>query len=457
MPSSFRDPSGFVFLIDGVLYRQVNRAGGEDYDRLMESGLYSRLVRDGLLVAHEEVDSREAWCEGAHRVLRPEPVPFVSYPYEWSFSQLKDAALATLRIQREALDHGMSLKDCSGYNIQFRGSRPVLIDTLSFERYVEGRLWAAYGQFCRHFLAPLALMSYVDARLSQLLRAHVDGIPLDLASSLLPFASRLRLSLLWHIHLHGRNARRFADRPIDTGRYWLSKTRLTALVDSLGSAISGLRWRPRGTGWSDYYAGTSYSPQAFEEKARLVAQSLEAIRPTPRIVWDLGANTGLFSRLASRRGIHTVSFDADHACVEESYRRGAEAGETHLLPLWLDLANPSPGLGWAGEERTSLVDRGPADAVMALALVHHLAIGNNLPQARIAGFLSRVSRWLIIEFVPREDSQVRRLLANRADIFQGYTQQAFDAHFGEHFEVVRRVGIGDSQRTLYLMRRREAA
>ena len=446
---SFRDPSGFLFTEDGLLFRQVNASYRADYDHLMASGLYRALVDAGLLVAHEEVSLDYGRTEDAYRVIKPQEVPFVSYPYEWCFSQLKDAALATLRIQKAAMDYGMTLKDGSAYNIQFLGTRPALIDTLSFERYREGQIWVAYRQFCQHFLAPLALMSYRDVRLSQLLRVYIDGIPLDLASKLLPVRSRVKFSLLSHIHLHAKSQERFADSAVDTRGRGMSKMGFLGLVDSLESTIRGLKWRPAGTEWGDYYEDTNYTEEAREHKRRLVAEYLEEIGPES--VWDLGANTGLFSRVASERGVRTVAFDVDPAAVETNYVQCASQGETNLLPLVLDLTNPSPGLGWAGEERMSLVARGPADAALALALVHHLAISNNLPFSRIAEFFSRICRYLVIEFVPKRDSQVQRLLTTREDIFTDYTEEAFEAAFGERFGIRRCERVSGSERSLYLM------
>lgn len=454
LPSSFRDPSGFMFVSDGLLYRQVNRAYAQNYDHLMSSGLYQELVGSNLLISHEEVADVYPARGQAHRVLKHELIPFVSYPYEWSFSQLKHAALATLRIQKRALDFGMSLKDCSAYNIQFSKGKPVLIDTLSFERYREGEPWIAYRQFCRHFLAPLALMSCRDVRLNQLLRVHIDGVPLDLASSLLPFWTRLRFSLLSHIHLHARSERHFASRQVDLTRRKVSRTPLLALIDNLESAINGLKWRPRGTEWAGYYGATSYSGEALDHKRQLVGEFLDDVNPSPKIVWDLGANTGLFSRIASDRGIHTVSLDVDPACVEVNYLWSVEKRETMILPLLNDLTNPSASIGWANEERMSLVDRGPADAVLALALIHHLAISNNVPLGMIAEFFSRICQSLIIEFVPKNDWQVRRLLATRTDIFDRYDQRSFELEFGEYFTVLRTEAIKDTDRILYLMERR---
>ena len=451
---SFRDPSGFLFVEDGSIYRQVNAVYRENYDHLMESGLHNALVDSGLLVPHHEVGLDLAKTDEAYKILQPELVPFVSYPYEWCFSQLKDAALVTLQIQKTALDLGMTLKDASAYNIQFMDGKPVLIDTLSFEKYREGQAWAAYRQFCQHFLAPLALMSHSDIRLNQLLRTYIDGVPLDLASSLLPFRTRFTFSLLSHIHLHARSQKHFADRTVDTSRRRMNRTSFLGLIDNLESAVKKLKWRSQGTDWASYYEDATYSEDALKKKKQLVGEFLDKV--SPNIVWDLGANIGWFSRLASDRGVLTISFDVDPACVEQNYLESVRKRETSILPLLLDLTNPSPNIGWANEERMSLLERGPADTVLCLALMHHLAISNNLPFGMLADFLAKICDSLIIEFVPKTDPQVQRLLATREDIFSGYTQQAFGDEFGQRFTMQASAQIGDSQRTLHLMTRRQA-
>ena len=449
---SFRDPNGFVFWQDGSLYRQVNTSYKDNYEHLMESGLYEVLVTDGLLVPHEEVNIEFPLPDLAHKAIRPELIPFISYPYEWCFSQLKDAALTTLKIQKTSLDFGMSLKDCSAYNIQFRKGRPVLIDTLSFDKYREGRPWVAYRQFCQHFLAPLALMSHKDIRLNQLLRIYIDGIPLDLASSLLPVHTRLMFSLLSHIHLHARSQKRFAEKTIDTKRYKLGQLSFQGIIYSLESAVRKQKWQPPGMGWANYYQDTNYTSGALAHKRQTVAEFIDKIDPST--VWDLGANVGMFSRLASDKGILTVSFDVDSATVESNYRECVRREETDILPLVLDLTNPSPGSGWGNEERLSLTERGPVDCVLVLALIHHLAISNNVPFNRMADFLGDIGQSLIIEFIPKSDSQSQRLLRAREDIFPDYTRQRFEREFERYFKIERGVGIRDSQRILYLMRRR---
>ena len=452
--SSFRDPGGFLFTREGVLYRQVNQVCAEDYTRLMDSGLYEKLVKAGLLIPHTESDTQPADDKWAFKVLCPEVVPFISYPYEWSFGQLQDAALVTLSIQKRALRLGMSLKDASAYNIQFYKGKPVLIDTLSFEIYKEGEPWVGYRQFCQHFLAPLALMAYRDVRLSQLLRVYIDGVPLDIASQLLPGRTRWNLGLSPHIHLHARAQKYFADVSVNDarGKRKMSKEALLGLIESLRSSIRKLEWKPGGTEWADYYSDNNYTGSAFEHKKVLVGDWLSKL--APKIIWDLGANTGVFSRIAAETGAYVISSDIDPAAVEANYRLVKESNQGDLLPLVLDLTNPSPSLGWENRERDSFLQRGPADVVLALALVHHLAISNNVPLERVAEFLSGCGEWLIVEFVPKSDSQVQKLLRSRVDIFKEYTHSGFESAFGQWFTIQASSLVRDSERWLFLMRRK---
>lgn len=452
-PASFRDPAGFVFTREPVLYRQINEAGRADYERLTGSGLYDSLVKSGDLVAHEEVDAALSPDGRAYRVIRPERVDFISYPYEWSFSQLKDAALLILRLQKAAMAHGMGLKDATPYNVVFSNGRPVWIDTLSFETQRAGQPWVAYRQFCQMALAPLALMSYVDIRLQHLLRTNIDGVPLDLASTLLPAGTRLRPGLLMHVHMHATAQRRVKDAASSHGRAkTFSATALSGIVDSLAGTVTRLEWRQAETEWGNYYEATNYTDAAFAHKREIVQAAIERLAPAR--VWDLGANDGTFSRLASERGIPTIAFDVDPLAVEKNYRRVKQASERHILPLLLDLTNPSAGYGWANEERDALADRGPADLALVLALVHHLAISHNVPLERIADYLARLARAIVIEFVPKSDSQVQRLLASRVDIFDAYTQEGFEQAFSTRFMIDQTIPVRDAARTIYVMRRR---
>jgi hypothetical protein len=451
LSASFRDPSGFLFSKNGILYRQINLAYSKDYARLMDSELYEKLVKANLLIPHVETDLS---AETTFKVIQPERVPFISYPYEWSFSQLKDAALATLSIQKRAMKLDMSLKDASAYNIQFIRGKAMLIDTLSFEIYKEGEPWVAYKQFCQHFLAPLALMSCRDVRLSQLLRVYIDGVPLDLASGLLPAKTRFNFGLLTHIHIHASAQKRYSDKAVDlqASKGRMSRQALTGLIESLQSTIKKLTWQPAGTEWGDYYEKTNYTDLAFEHKRQLVKEW--AVEKKPMVVWDLGGNTGVFSRAAAASGSVAVSFDIDPAAVEQNYRTVKAKKEQNILPLVLDLTNPSPALGWNNAERDSFGDRGPADMVLALAVIHHLAISNNVPLPQLASFFSGCCKWLVIEFVPKSDSQVQKLLTSREDIFPNYTREGFEAAFSARFKIHKSESVRDSERTLYLMETR---
>ena len=444
--SSFRDPSGSVFYKGNKVFRQINKSYKKEFVLFLSSGLKKYLEKKGLLIKSAIVDDN---------VLEVQKILFISYPYEWSFSQLKDAALLTLEIQKESLKFGMSLKDASSYNIQFYNGKPIFIDLLSFEKYEEGKPWVAYRQFCQHFFAPLALMANTDERLSQLLKVYIDGIPLDLASKLLPAKTWLDMAFLMHIHVHAKTQSKYADKADKVKKYQgkLDKNALLQILDNLENKIKKLNWKNESTEWGDYYLFTNYSKQAFDNKKKIVSNFLKSISPKAKIVWDLGANTGEFSRIAISQGAYTVAFDIDPLAVERNYLIQKKNNENKLLPLQLDLTNPSSGIGWAGIERKSLINRGPADCIFALALIHHLAITNNVPLLHIAKFMSKISDNLIIEFVPKDDSNAKKLLILRKDIFVDYSKEKFENEFSKYFKIIKQDKVGNSKRTLYLMKK----
>jgi hypothetical protein len=449
--SSFRDPSGFLFTEGGRLLRQINPGYREDYDFLMKSGLYEKLLEKKFLVPHKEIKDPPGYSQPFYKVIEPERIGFISYPFEWSFSQLKDAALTTLRIQKIALEHGMTLKDSSAYNIQFKYGSPVLIDTLSFEIYREGKPWSAYRQFCQHFLAPLALMRFTDIRLNQLLKCHLDGIPLDLASKLLPFKTKLRFPLLMHIHLHAKAQKKYGNKGSASAKIQIKRSNLIALTDSLIALVQKQVLQNQDTEWGKYYTFTNYSASSFNHKKETITGFLK--NTVTRTLWDLGANTGEFTQLASQSGIDCIAFDIDPMAIETYYIKVKQERITNVLPLIMDLTNPTPSIGWNNEERMSLSERPHPDTILALALIHHLAISNNLPFAKVAEFLSELCQNLVIEFVPKTDSQVKKLLESRRDIFTGYNEENFKKEFSVFFTIIARERIHDSDRVLFLMKK----
>ncbi len=451
-PGSYRDPSGFVFRRDGVLYRQINASFADDWRALESSGLAADLIERRLLVPHRPASLELAPEDGAIAVIQPHEISFISYPYEWSFSQLKDAALLTLEAQSRAGERGMTLRDASAYNVQFQAGRPILIDTLSFERAAPDAPWKPYRQFCEHFLAPLALMAHRDGRLGLLLRDYIDGIPLDLAAALLPRGTRWSPGLAAHVHLHARAQRRHAD----DGEFaapravTMRESRRLALLDHLRRTVEGLKVSAGGTEWADYADRTSYSAAGTASKEAIVRRLLEEIGL--KRAWDVGANTGRYSAIAADAGYEVLALDIDWAAVERHYVALRTSGEARILPLLADIAEPSPAIGWENEERASLLARANADVVVGLALVHHLAIGRNVPLSMVSRLMARLAPNLVLEWVPKEDPMVRRLLAAREDIFDDYHVDGLRAAFCRDFEIVEEAPVDDSPRILFRMR-----
>ena len=450
--SSFRDPSGNIFFQNGTLFRRVNPSYFPQYEALKNSGLYDELIKFNALIPHKEIQKNENEI-----LIQPEEIPYISYPYEWSFGMLKDAALLTLKIHRRAMKHDLILKDASAYNIQFRKGQAVLIDTLSFDFYEEGEAWGAYGQFCRHFLAPLLLMREKDIRLNRLLSLFIDGVPLDLAKELLGGKGGFfaRQHITWHsksIEKHETDGRKklfnFGNKKIK-----ISRSQHLALIESLIRGIEAMTLKNVITEWGDYYAHTNYTPEAGEDKKRIVKEFLNLIQPES--TWDLGANDGTYSRLALDFNFsNVVAFDIDPVAVERNYQSVKKTQES-MLPLVLDLTNPSPGIGFANQERKTIDARKKTDCVMALAVIHHLAISNNLPLEMLAKWFATLSKNLIIEFVPKEDSQVQILLATRRDIFPDYNQECFEKIFSEYFTLKKKENVQGSKRVIYCFERKE--
>jgi hypothetical protein len=452
-PASYRDPSGFVFRRDGILYRQINRRFAADWDAFGASGLYDDLVAHRLLIPHEPVSAGLAESSDALAVIKPIPVPLITYAYEWSFSQLRDAALATLEAQDRALARGMILRDASSDNVQFVDGRPILIDSLSFEALDAARPWIGYRQFCQHFVAPLALMAYRDQRLALLMRDFPDGIPLDLASALLPGRTRLNPGIAAHLHLHAR-----AQRVAGQGQSRKSRatphmglTRHRALVDHLRRVISGLKARDKPTPWSGYTLRTSYSEEAAASKAAIARELFGRVEPG--VLWDIGANDGAFSAIAAECGHRVVALDTDPLAVDRHYLNLRAAQDHRVLPIVGDIAAPSPATGWALQERASLLSRCNADVIVALALIHHVVIARNVPLGHFSQLLACLAPHVILEFVPKDDPQVEAMLRDRLDIFHDYHLDGLLRALAADFVVVEQRPISGSRRTLLVLRR----
>ena len=454
---SFRDPSGQVFESDGEIYRNVFGPGVSDFEAARDAGIYEQLIETGLLIPHEEVDPGTLTPEEAVYCLRHPRLPMVSYPWEWPFSLLKDAALIHLEAMKTLVPLGFWLRDASVFNVQFDGDGIRLIDTLSIGRRVPESPWVAYGQFCGHFLAPLALAAYGDVRTLSLWRGNIDGYALDLVSKMLPFWRRYRPGIFMHLTLHAR-AQGMADKKEDIGKKKqgdnpkISDRSLLGIVHSLRRTIEGIKWKRTSEIWDEYADIRTYASEDVSRKSEYVEKVVKRLKP--EVVWDLGSNTGEFSLIAASHGAFVVSIDGDSGCTEYLYQKVAgDKGVKGVLPLTMDLANPSPGLGWDSQERLSLRDRGPADLIFALALVHHLVLSCCVPLGMIAEWFAGLGEHLLVEFVPEDDPMVQKLLRNRSDQHLPYGLDVFKSSFGNFFHFVDHMALQNG-RTLFLCRRR---
>ncbi len=440
--SSFRDPSGYIFYKDDNVYRKINKCYLDVFKKFNSSELCQELLEDKMLIKHEIIEEKKDSI-----ILKVDKVPFINYPYEWCFSELKDAALLTLKIERECLNHGFTLKDASAYNIQFIGCKPIFIDTLSFDIYTEGTAWLAYGQFCRHFIAPLLLMSKVDERLNSLLKNYIDGIPIDLAKNILKNRGGL---IAWeHIVLHDNSIKK--NNKKSTSNVVLSKKNLLNFIDMMIRQIESLKAKSIDTEWEYYYDNTNYSDISFKQKQDLVSEFLDKININKdEIVFDMGANDGTFSRIALNKNAYVLAMDIDINAVNRNYTN-LRFKSDRMLPLLFDFNNPSPSIGFDLRERKSLKERIKPKCVLSLALIHHICISNNVSFDDYFHSISDMGEYLIIEFVPKDDSKVIELLETRNDIFTDYDVENFEKCASNYYTIIEKKEITDSKRILYLM------
>jgi hypothetical protein len=444
-PSSYRDPAGFIFTSNAIIYRQVNLEYKKNYECLKGSGLYEHLVKEGMFIPHQEIKTNFTGDKDWYITLEPENIPFISYPYEWSFDMLKDAALLTLTLMEKSIQRGMILKDATPYNIQFHKGKMVFIDTLSFDVYDETKPWIAYRQFCENFLAPLSLMHYSQMPLSPLFLSYPEGVPLQIAAALLPWKTKLNLHLHLHIHLNSRVSN---NKKTDKEVKPFSKQKLSHILSSLRTAIVSFNLNYKGTWWN-YYEEAEQRNEYLISKKTLIETWLS--QATYKTAFDAGANDGTFSELLAKHKLFVISGDNDHFAINELYKRVKGSG-TSIHPVITDLSNPGPAIGFNNDERSALIERINVDVVVALAVIHHLSIGKNIPFEKAVAFFHHLGKDLIIEFAPKEDEKVKVMLQQKEDIYNWYTQSVFEEAFSTHYQILKKENIPGSIRTLYLMK-----
>ena len=453
---SFRDRSGHVFLKNGRILRSVSPYAAEDFQFVRGSGLLDDLVRSKRLLPFQLVDPdilRDSGERPVH-VLEHPRLDHVSYPYEWPFPVLKAAALLHLDIHLTALERGVNLSDASAYNIQFKGTEPVFIDHLSFRRYQEGEYWAAHRQFCESFLNPLLLRSECGVAPNDWYRGRLNGISVTDMSRLLPLKSKFSWNVLSHVVLQARfqksGDQRSAERSL--ARRKLPLSALVRILEAMRKWIEKLQ--PTDTGntvWQTYSQNSGYADDDFSTKAAVVTDFVKTMRP--ELVWDMGCNTGEFSKLALEAGARAViGYDSDQGALENAYTRARVEG-LNLLPLYLDVTNPPPDQGWDETERKGIFSRARADGVLALALVHHIAITHNVPLERVIDWLVKLAPAGVIEFVPKQDDMVKKLLSLRDDIFHDYSPELFIHHLRARARIARKETLPRSGRILVIYQR----
>jgi len=401
-----------------------------------------------LLIPHKETDRSKD-----HIIITPEPIPFITNPYEWSFEQYKEAALLTLRLQKFALSKGYILKDASAYNITFHKGKPILIDTLSFDFYEEGTPWRGYKQFITHFFGPLILAKYHGTEIFKMMQTHIDGIPLSLISPMLPLKTKLNPIIQTNIHLLAKmEAKHQEDYDGETKMITLSRKAQNNILQSLFDHIKKLKIKST-TEWGDYYTKTNYEQNAFDYKKTLIRNWVKELQPE-RVI-DLGGNDGTFARTIQDLVKHLIVTDIDATAIDQNHKHILENKEDNMLTFVSDLLQPAPGIGFQNTERNSLIDRLKSykpDVVMALALIHHIALSGNVPFEKTARFLSLFAKDLIIEFPKREDSWVASLLKRKREFiahFDFYNQHQFEKDFAIYFELIKKESIPETARIMY--------
>ncbi len=451
--ASFRDPSGSLFYDQDVLRRSIQPIYFSQYVALKERGFFDSLIQKKLLIPHTETS-----VSYEEIIITPEKIPFVTNPYEWSFEQYKQAALLTLKIQKYALSKGFILKDASAYNITFHKGKPILIDTLSFDFYKENTPWRAYKQFITHFLGPLVLSKYHGAEMLKMMQTYIDGLPVQLISSLLPSKTRLSSILYPNIHLLAKLEHKYNnDYKNEAKSGNLSKKAHENILTSLYDYISKLKQKKQSE-WVDYYSKTNYNSEAFLNKKKLVKDWILQLETNSLI--DLCGNDGTFARTVIEHVSNILVTDIDSNAIDLNYKQVRENKELNLLPFVCDILQPSAGIGFCNTERESLIKRlinFSPDVTLALALIHHLTLSGNVPFEKSAAFFALFSKNLIIEFPKREDSWVESLLIRKREFinhFDFYDQDNFETKFGIYFILIHKVRIEGTHRILYLYKKK---
>ncbi|MFO0919768.1 MAG: hypothetical protein U0872_15830 [Planctomycetaceae bacterium] len=453
-PGSFRDRSSRVANCGDQVLRLMNAESLSVWRRVSQEPFFREMTAAGQIVGTEELSASE--CQERQLpasfagLLRHEPIPFVSYPYEWSFGMLREAALLHLRIMTKALGAGLVLKDASPYNVQFRGTQPVFIDIGSFTEQVPGEPWSAYRQFCELMLFPLLLQAYRQVHFQPVLRAQLEGISAQQFLQWMRWRDMLRSGVFTHGWLQSLLEQRSQGFSTSTVRELRVSGFQTSFIEQmlkkLTALVERLEWSPPRTQWTEYNDALPHVADDRRIKMEFVRQVCQ--QKPRRLVWDIGCNDGCYSRIAGESATTVVGMDQDHGCIDRLYRQSRTDGAP-VLPLCVDLANQSPGQGWRGRERRRLEERGRPDLVLCLGLIHHLVLSANIPLPEVMDWLSGLQAELVLEFPSKRDAMVQSLLRNKRDQYDDYSLDRLEVELCRNFEIRRRETLPSGERTLF--------
>jgi len=459
-PGSFRDRTSRVFYQDGAVLRGLNTHAAQEWEVLKAQPFFQQFMAEGKIVRTEQVEPTDAsshagqWDAHWSVILKHQAIPFISYPYEWPFSMLQDAARLTLDLQAAALNVDMTLKDATPFNIQWSGSQPVFIDIPSFERLRPGEPWVGYRQFCQLFLYPLFLQAYKDIPFQPWLRGNLEGIEPAQCAHLMSLRDLLRPGVLSHVVLQAKAQASYArtehNLKKDLRQAGFHKALIQANVSRLRKLVAQLTWQQTRSTWSDYTEALPYTESEQHQKADFVRRITHSRRWN--LVWDLGCNTGTFSRIAAENADYVLAMDIDTLVIERFYRELTKDRSPNILPLIGNVADPAPNLGWRGLERKALVARGKPDLTLCLALLHHVVISAHIPLREFVSWLASLGTALVIEFVTRDDPMVRTLLRHKADHYTDYDLGYFERCLADVFEIDRQETLASGTRRLYYAR-----
>jgi ribosomal protein L11 methylase PrmA len=452
-PASFRDPAGRVFTKNKRVFRLVSDYGAKNYQIVRDTKFISKMAGLNKIIETLEVEPSilDDPDMNAQYVIEHPRLPFISYPYEWCFPMLKKAALLHIELQLQALDENLMFSDASAYNIQFKGTQPIFIDSLSIQPYKEGQIWDGHRQFCEQFLNPLLLRSLLGVTHNAWYRGNLEGIPSDVLNKLLPWYKKFSRNLFLHVVLPSRLNKLAENEKSDSLssiNHKLPKKTLSKIFTQLSSWISGLEpLSSSNSTWADYDSIHCYESDEITEKQKFVSNFIQKTKP--HTVWDLGCNTGEYSEIAIQSGAkQVIGFDFDQTALEKSFER-AEKNDLNFLPLYFDGTNPSPEQGWNCQERKSVLNRKNADAVLALAFEHHLAIGRNIPLDQLIDWLVNLAPCGVLEFIPKEDPNLMLMLRLRKDIFDNYNENSFRNILEQKCRIINSKTISKTKRILY--------